>query len=462
MILESLYWTLSLAWRARQQARIPFLPQEELIRRQRKHLREAITYAYRHVPFYRDEMASRGLTPEDIRTVEDLERLPIVEREMIRESPERFRSEIIPQERMLYTHSSGSTGIPIEVWHNREAVMANATHGERQRSIYVRFIGKSLGYRETVVISSAGVALHTQSMVASHLALPSPMRIKRQYLEMHVPFEQAFHAMQTFQPDILYSYGSYFNEFFPYLYAKGLTLPSLKLVTFSSDALWESTRQLIENAFGLPALGIYEAIEAFQIGFECEEKRGYHLNIDLYPIRVVDKAGHTLPPGETGEVILSNLVNRGTVLLNYRLRDLVTLSPEPCPCGRNLPLLARIEGRSDEFVPLASGQKVPPESVRTLFIVHPEICQFQILLRKDFACDVRLVVRPGTDQEALARALRTAWRERFGEALRLREILFVSTIPKPPGGKPRIIIPYQAEDEAPPQEEHPTLGEDPS
>ncbi|MBC7317322.1 MAG: hypothetical protein H5T70_12945, partial [Chloroflexi bacterium] len=64
MILESLYWTLSLAWHARQQARIPFLPQEEIIRRQRKRLREAITHAYRHVPFYREEMTSRGLTPE--------------------------------------------------------------------------------------------------------------------------------------------------------------------------------------------------------------------------------------------------------------------------------------------------------------------------------------------------------------------------------------------------------------
>ncbi|MBC7257271.1 MAG: hypothetical protein H5T66_14325, partial [Chloroflexi bacterium] len=255
-------------------------------------------------------MTSRGLTPEDIRTVEDLERLPIIEREMVREAPERFRSEIIPQERMLYTHSSGSMGIPLEVWHNREAVMANATHGERQRSIYVRFIGKGLAYRETVVISSASVARHTQSMVASYLALPSKMRIKRQYLDMRDPFEHSFHAMQTFQPHVLHSHGSYFNEFFPYLYAKGLTLPSLKLVTFSSDALWESTRQLIETAFGLPVLGIYQAIEAFQIGFECEEKRGYHLNIDLYPIRVVNEAGDTLPPGETGEVIVSNLVNR--------------------------------------------------------------------------------------------------------------------------------------------------------
>lgn len=444
MRIPSLYWTTRLAWEARQQARFPFLPYEAIVARQRQRLRAMIAYAYRHVPFYREAIRARGLTPNDFDTVEDLERLPLLERSTVQRAPERFRSEIIPQDRMLYTHSSGSMGIPIEVWHNQDAVMANAAHGERQRSIYTRFIGKSLGYRETVLISSHSVAGDTQGLVASRLALPKGMRIQRQYLPMAASFEHNLREIQRFQPHVLHGHGSYLNEFFPYLQAHRITLPSLKLVTFSSDSLFPGTRRLIEEEFGLPVFGTYQTIETFQIGFECEEHRGYHLNVDLYPLRIVDETGHTLPAGETGEIIISNLVNRGTVLLNYRLYDLATLSIEPCLCGRNLPLLTRLEGRSDEFIPLASGGHAHPSSVRTLFIIHPEICQFQILAFENFTCDARLVVRPECDREALERSLRADWQERFGEALRLRNIAFVQEIPRPPGGKPRIILPCRS------------------
>ncbi len=446
MFLENLYWTAYLAYRARQQARVPFLPQEEIIRRQRKRLHEMVAYAYRHVPYYRETMRARGLTPDDFYTVEALERLPIIERSAVQEAPERFRSEIIPQDRLLYTHSSGSMGIPIEVWHDHRAVLENASHGERQRAIYTRFIGQALGYRETVLISIASVAGDTQGLVASRLALPRALRIQRQYLKMADSFEHNVREIQRFRPHVLHSHGSYLNAFFPYLYAHGITFPSLKLVTFSSDNLFPGARRLIEEEFGLPVFGTYQTIEAFQIGFECEAKRGYHLNIDLYPLRIVDEAGRTVPPGETGEVVISNLVNRGTVLLNYRLRDLAVLSTEPCPCGRNLPLLACIEGRNDEFIPLASGGRAHPTTVRTLLIIHPEICQFQVLILPRYTCDVRLIVRPGCDREALERSLRADWQQRFGEALRLRHIHYVREIPRPPGGKPRIILPCPEED----------------
>lgn len=454
MRLPSPYWTVRLAWEARQQAEFPFLPYEAILARQRARLRKIIAYAYRHIPFYREEMRARGLTPDDFHTVEDLERLPLVERGTVQQAPERFCSEIIPKEKMLYTHSSGSIGIPLEVWHDHRAILENATHGERQRTIYTRFIGKSLGYRETVLVAISSVAGDTQGFVASHLMLPRAMRIQRQYLKMADSFEHNVREIQRFQPHVLHSHGSYLSEFFPYLYACGITLPFLKLVTFSSDPLAEGARRLIETEFGLPVFGTYQTIEAFQIGFECEVKRGYHLNIDLYPLRIVDEAGHTLPAGEMGEVVISNLVNRGTVLLNYRLRDLATLSTEPCPCGRNLPLLKHIEGRSDEFVPLASGGRAHPTAVRTLFIVHPEICQFQILVLKNYACDVRLIVRPDCDRESLEHSLRTAWQERFGEALRLRHISYIREIPRPPGGKPRIIVPYDSSEEPSPNPEN--------
>ena len=96
------------------------------------------------------------------------------------------------------------------------------------------------------------------------------------------------------------------------------------MIAFSSDAMTPEGRALIQERFGIPVLGRYGAIEALKIGYTCEAEVGYHLHEDLCHVRIVDD-----------EVVLSNLVNRGTILLNYRLGDIASRLEEPCPCGRS-------------------------------------------------------------------------------------------------------------------------------
>src|SRR4029453_5918980 len=103
-------------------------------------------------------------------------------------------------------------------------------------------------------------------------------------------------------------------------------------ITYSSDGMSNTTRRFIKETLGVPIVSTYEAIEAFKIGFECLHGRGLHLKITLYPVRIVNARGESLPDGESGDVVVSNLVNRATVLLNYRLGDLSRLLAESCPC----------------------------------------------------------------------------------------------------------------------------------
>jgi len=146
--------------------------------------------------------------------------------------------------------------------------------------------------------------------------------------------------MNDYRPDVLHTYGSYLGILFSYLAETGAPFHKPKVVTYSSDSLSDSTRRLIQDRFGIPVFSAYQANEALKIGFECEHHTGLHINIDLYPLRVVDLACHDLPVGETGYVVVSNLVNKGTVLLNYQIGDLAALLPQPCTCGRTLPLLS--------------------------------------------------------------------------------------------------------------------------
>ena len=119
-------------------------------------------------------------------------------------------------------------------------------------------------------------------------------------------------------------------------------------------------RRAAEEKFKAQVFSTYGAVEALKIGFECEHHAGLHINIDLYPVRVVNRGGDSLPRADSGDIIVSNLVNRATVLLNYRLGDVACLLPEPCTCGRSLPLLSAILGRSDDWIRLPSGQSIAP------------------------------------------------------------------------------------------------------
>ena len=151
------------------------------------------------------------------------------------------------------------------------------------------------------------------------------------------------------------SLGSYLAIHFGYLARRGGEFHKPRVITYSSDALPAPIRRIIEKNFNIPVFSAYEAIEALKIGYECGENAGLHANIDLYPVRVVAENGRALPPGQMGEMVISNLVNRAQVLLNYRLGDLAYWKTEPCGCGRSLPLLEHPPGRRDDSVRLPRG-----------------------------------------------------------------------------------------------------------
>ena len=210
-------------------------------------------------------------------------------------------------------------------------------------------------------------------------------------------------------------------------------------MTYSSDGLEESARRLITESFGIPVFGAYQANEALKLGFECDCHTGLHINTDLYPLRVVDQAGRDLPAGETGEVVISNLVNRATVLLNYRLGDLAAWLPGPCPCGRVLPLLSFPPGRSDDWIVLAAGQRLHPQAVRTVFTMLAGVRQYQVVQSAPGRFQVKLVATSDVDRPALEAAVVERFRRQIGRESRV-ELEFVASIDRTRTGKFRPIV----------------------
>jgi phenylacetate-CoA ligase len=166
-----------------------------------------------------------------------------------------------------------------------------------------------------------------------------------------------------------------------------------RVVQYGGEAMSPEGRELIERDFGVPVLSNYNAIEAFKIGHFCELRRGYHLYEDLCDLWLARPDGAPCPPGERGEVVISNLVNRATVLLNYRLGDFARLAPDPCDCGRTSSVLSAVEGRKSELIPLPSGEVVHP------FALHPvtksygnEVARWQLVQHEPARFELRLVL----------------------------------------------------------------------
>jgi phenylacetate-CoA ligase len=137
-------------------------------------------------------------------------------------------------------------------------------------------------------------------------------------------------------------------------------------------------------------------------------------------------------------VVVSNLINRGTVLLNYRLGDLAMLLPDPCPCGRSLPLLSQPQGRSDEWLTLPSGRRAHPQTAISVVRFAPGLWQFQITQVTPGLLHLSVVVDDTLDRAQFVARVREELPAALGEPLEV-QVQFVDSIPRTPGGKVRTV-----------------------
>lgn len=444
MILERLYWTGYLAYSLLGQKRFAFRSRKEMEKAQSNRVRKMIVHAYNTVPYYRQTLDRLKLRPSDIRNAQDLDKLPEIQRLQLQQTPDEFLSDAQPKENYIRLRSGGSTGDPCTVYHDAASIFQNAVHGERERSIMIKAIGKSVGYRETVIVSNVSTSKELQEYLREKSFIPKGVGIERQYLSMLDPPEKNLEFLNEFQPDVIHTYGSYLGAFFPYVYSSGASFKFPRAIFYSSDALSPSVRNLIQNVFHVPVFSAYQANEALHIGFECEEHIGLHLNMDLYPVRITDEKGNDVPDGESGNVVLSNLVNRGTVLLNYRLGDISHILKERCACGRTLPLMAFPEGRTDDWIHLASGRRVHPQSVRTIFTNEQEVWQYQVVQLENDVFRVALVVASTCDRDPLTTRISNRFSETFGPIPPI-ELSFVDAVERTQGGKVRPVISLKKE-----------------
>jgi phenylacetate-CoA ligase len=397
------------------QHRIPFQPPEKTAAQRDARVREIVRYAVETVPYYRDLFAREGIDPREVRTAEDLRRLPIIDKRAVQEAPERFRSTSPEAADAVAFRTSGSSWIPFQVHHDRRALLTDIAYSERYRMVEARLVGKRIRYLVVAIRDETG----SGRIVDAHYAKTTWRSVlsNRRYIAIGQPLGVILERLAELRPDVLAGYGSHIEELFKVVAHRGLPMQLPRVVQYGGEAMSSEARELIENHFRVPVLSNYNAVEAFKIAHFCELRRGYHLYEDICDLWIVGPDGEPCAAGERGEVVISNLLNRATVLLNYRLGDYARLSPDLCECGRTSKVLSAVEGRVSEIIHLPSGDFVHPFALFPVIKKHrDDIVRWQVVQREPTTFELKLVLHEPSNFERVSRSLVSELSEVLGGA----------------------------------------------
>ena len=369
------------------------------------------------MPLHRDRLATAGVRADAVRTLADLRRLPFTTKADFRDTYP-FGLLAAPMDEIVRIHaSSGTTGKPTVVAYTRgdldvwTEVMARTLRAGDVRPGDV--VQNAYGYG----LFTGGLGFHYGAEAVGAAVIPTSGGFTdRQLLALH-----------DLQSTVLCCTPSYALHLAEAIEEAGLRPAALRLRVgfFGAEPWTEAMREAIQSRLRLMALNIYGLSEVTGPGVavECPERRGMHVAEDHFLPEVVDPDTlEPVPPGTIGELVFTTLTKQGMPLIRYRTRDLSSLDPEPCPCGRTLVRLARIMGRSDDML-IIRGVNVYPSQVEHALLQVPELApHYLLVVRREHTLDTLEVQVEGQPAamaagESAVAALAARVRRRLLEAL---------------------------------------------
>jgi phenylacetate-CoA ligase len=411
---------------------------EEMDAHVSRRLSALVQFAAERVPHYRELFEREGIDPREIRTPQDLQRLPILEKQTLATEPLRLMPEGATADRCYALATGGTTGRATPVWYSLPAIWEGVGRAQRQRDIQTRLVDPALARGPKLTIGRPG---GTQSkrfqLYREELLLPS-REATLQRVSLADPPADIIARIHELRPRIIGTNGSLLEILALYLreYDPEAELPYL--FTYSAEPLSPWAREALEQRHGAKVLSTYTAGEMSLIAYECEHRRLLHRAEDIALVRVCDEQGQELREG-IGEVIATNLLNRQTVLINYRLGDRVEVTAERCPCGTTLQSFRRVEGRTVNLIVRPDGRLVSSLAVSGVLARASGIVRAQFVQEEVGRARVRLVLGPHAERARVQATLGEQLRPYLGPEMQL-EYELVEDIPTPPGGKFESVI----------------------
>lgn len=427
---------------------IETLPRTELRALQAQRLKSSLQRAVTS-PYYAGMYRNHGVDLDTIHSVDDIRRLPFTTKQDLRDGyPYGFLT--VPQDDVVRMHSSsGTTGQATVIFHTARDIddwaglMARCMYmtGARKSDVFQNMTGYGM--------FTGGLGFHYGAEKLGILTIPSGSgNSKRQV-----------HFMQDFKTSVIHAIPSYALHLLSVFEELGVDPKRdlrLRIAFLGAEPHSEHTRTRVEDGLGVTAFNSYGLSEMYGPGvaFECPQQHGMHIWEDSYLVELIDPV--TLEPvaeGEEGELVLTTLTREAMPLIRYRTRDLTSIIPEPCPCGRTHARIARIKGRTDDML-IVKGVNVFPMQIEKVLMSIPEVgTNYQIHLETVDFID-SMTVKVEVQNEFFRGDLHSlkALQHRIVTALR-SELLFTpkvslvepDSLPKSPGKAVRVFDHRQGE-----------------
>jgi len=356
------------------QKEIETMPYEKMRALQSERLVAQVRHVWDNVPFYRAKMEEKGLTPDDIRGVEDLHLLPFVKKDDLRDQyPYGLLAKPL-SECVRIQSTSGTTGRrvvafytqkDVDLWEDCCARAITAVGGTKEDVCQVAY-----GYG----LFTGGPGLNGGSHKVGCLTLPMSSGNTERQIQFMMDLGTTILCCTP-------SYAAYIGEALKEMGYKPED-NKLKAGIFGAEPWTEEMRRDIEQALGIKAYDIYGLTETTGPGvaFECSEQTGMHINEDHFIPEIIDpETGEVLPEGEKGELVFTSISKEAFPLLRYRTRDICVLSRKKCSCGRTLIKMAKPMGRSDDML-IIRGVNVFPSQIETVLLKEGYSPNYQIIV----------------------------------------------------------------------------------
>jgi phenylacetate-CoA ligase len=369
------------------------MPVKDLQALQLKQLKETVRWVAEKVPFYRNKFKEAGVCADDLKSLEDIAKLPFTVKNDLRDNYP-FGLCAVPMNEVVRVHaSSGTTGKPI-----------TGPYTAADLSQWTECMARNLwaaGVRPEHVVQNAygyglftgGLGFHQAATAMGCTVVPTSSGLTERQITL----------LKDFSANALFctpSYALTIAERAEELHVDIKRLP-LAVGIFGAEPWTMQMREEIEARMGIKAQEAYGLTELCGpgVGFDCEAQSGIHINEDHFLAEIVDPVSlEPVPPGEKGELVFTSLQRRAMPMIRYRTKDITRLYREKCVCGRSFVKMDKIYGRSDDML-IISGVNVFPSQIESLLLDIEEVePQYQLVVRKKGYLD-QLVIRVEAKKE---------------------------------------------------------------
>jgi phenylacetate-CoA ligase len=400
---------------------------EQLLR-----LRRFLGDIERRVPYWRDLFREIRFDPQAVRQLDDLRALPLLTKATIRANSERMKA--LDASGLTRTNTGGSSGEPLVFYTGK----ARRSHDVAAKWRATRWWGVDIGDREAVIWGSP----------IEH-GMQDRVRLWRDRLmrsELLPAFEMSDQRLDEFvahlrhqRPAMLFGYPSALSHIARHADSRGVKLDDIgvKVAFVTSERLYDDQRALIGRAFGCRVANGYGGRDAGFIAHECPQG-GMHLTAEDIIVETLDGQGQPVPTGTVGEIVVTHLCSADFPFVRYRTGDMGILDDRVCACGRGLPLLRDLQGRSTDFVVAADGTVM--HGLALIYVVRdlPGIKSFKVTQHSRVRIEVLLVPDAGFESANMARVVE-GFKKRLGAEVDV-SVSVVEDIAPERSGKYRYIV----------------------